>query len=382
MSMATTPTVVKVGENDLAKYPFLGESADYLREQGFTWEVFAKPEYSRYIVRARNRVITASKGEVDTELADFREELFTFLAGLIIVKLVGRDAMIKRFALHEARRIERFLQADLDESERRNRKTGRDLVLQILAREFNVHVRQVEIPRTEYDEPRTRKAKRRGEETEPTLKTYAVTVPEFLMATRQFADPEWKLINQAVDRGLVYLDIHHAIRLVRKELQTLIVTRIRQMKNLPELELVGQVMRDSVELVKEKTAELYPENDYRNGDGSIVLPSVFPPCVRKAIEMMANGENVPHRGRMLLATYMIAGGKSDDEIVEYFRGAPDFKESNTRYHIGHLRGEKGGRTAYSVPACEGLKAVGWCFEDKGCIGIRSPKGYGEEKKKQ
>jgi DNA primase large subunit len=106
----------------------------------------------------------------------------------------------------------------------------------------------------------------------------------------------------------------------------------------------------------------------------------YPPCIKHAMEVMSKGENLPHSARVMLATYMIAIGKSIEEIIEMFRNAPDFNERITRYQVEHLAGMKGNRTKYSVPSCEKLRTENLCYATKDCEGIFNPIQFGRRKK--
>jgi DNA primase large subunit len=107
-----------------------------------------------------------------------------------------------------------------------------------------------------------------------------------------------------------------------------------------------------------------------------VAPENYPPCVRASLDMLDRGENVPHYGRFLMATYLLSVGKSVDDIVAMFPRAPDFKQNVTRYQVEHLAGLKGGRTRYRVPSCKTLQSHQFCFMDPvRCYQISTPLQY-------
>lgn len=107
-----------------------------------------------------------------------------------------------------------------------------------------------------------------------------------------------------------------------------------------------------------------------------VSPENYPPCVRAALNMLEKGENVPHYGRFLMTTYLLAVGKSVDDIMALFPKAPDFKQSITKYQVEHIAGLKGGRTRYSVPSCSTLQTHSFCFKDPvKCYEITRPTQY-------
>jgi DNA primase large subunit len=82
----------------------------------------------------------------------------------------------------------------------------------------------------------------------------------------------------------------------------------------------------------------------------------------------------------MLATYLLAAGRSTEEIVDVFRNAPDFSEKVTRYQIEHLAGLKGSHTKYTVPSCQKLKNESLCFATSDCDGISNPIQFGRPKR--
>jgi len=122
----------------------------------------------------------------------------------------------------------------------------------------------------------------------------------------------------------------------------------------------------------ELRVKLTPKYEYRMHR----VTDYYPPCIRHALEVMNQGENLPHSARLMLATYMLAIGKSIDDIVILFHNAPDFNEKITRYQVEHLAGTKGSRTKYSVPSCEKLRNENLCFATEECNGIINPSQFG------
>jgi DNA primase large subunit len=87
----------------------------------------------------------------------------------------------------------------------------------------------------------------------------------------------------------------------------------------------------------------------------------YPPCIRKLIEELALNVNVSHTGRVALAIYLVNAGAKDDEIVGYFRHAPDFSEKTTRYQVEHIR-----KKQYKMPSCATMDSYGICVADCRC----------------
>jgi DNA primase large subunit len=87
----------------------------------------------------------------------------------------------------------------------------------------------------------------------------------------------------------------------------------------------------------------------------------FPPCMKKLLEMIRAGENVPHSGRFALVAFLHTLGMDSEEILRTFSSSPDFDESKSRYQIQHISGEISG-TEYTPPECSTMKSYGICFD--------------------
>ena len=95
-----------MGTGDLARYPFLNEAGEYLRDSGFGWEELERPDMRDVIGRAAERVETGVAGNVYERIERYEMEILIFLASLIIVKSIGLEPALRKYALAEARRAE------------------------------------------------------------------------------------------------------------------------------------------------------------------------------------------------------------------------------------------------------------------------------------
>ena len=328
---------IKLGTSDLAKYSFLNEASDYIRETHFEFEEFNRPEMKHVIDRAAERIeIEITKGLVYEKLDKYEIEILTFLVTLIIAKSIGSESILKKYSLFEAMRAEKYLTEDLRKE--RNNERKRLLLFKIFEDLFKINV--------DLDSKDNN--------------LFKVRVTDYLTRAPNFHEEEWKLINRLVHNGYVYLDADETVRLIRSELTSLIYSRVKTMtlSNLPEY------IKAKVDDLRTK---LKPHYEYRR-----YQPTHYPPCIKKALEMMNRGENLPHSARLMLATYMLAIGKSVDDIVILFHNAPDYNENITKYQVEHLAGIRGSHTKYSVPSCEKLRNENLCFATEECNGITNP----------
>src|ERR687886_3089324 len=100
---------IRMAGSDLAKYPFLNEAGEYLRESRFGWDELDRPDMKYIIDRAEERIEIAIDGKVYDKLERYEIEILTFLISLILVKFIGIESILRKFALAEARRAEKFI---------------------------------------------------------------------------------------------------------------------------------------------------------------------------------------------------------------------------------------------------------------------------------
>ena len=335
-----------LGNDDLAKYPFLEEAGKYIRETHFDLDDFDRSEFSHIIERAKKRIeYELIEGKVFTELEKYDIELFTFLVSLIIMKCIGIDSAVKKFSLFEAMRVERFLISDLL---REKDLIKKNLLLSKIFKElFQLNVK--------LDDRKTN--------------LFKIKISDYIKKSNGFNEVEWKLINRAVNNGYVYLDGDETVRLIRSEIYKLMYNRIKEMN-------ISQIPYQIIVNAKLITKKLSPTTKTSNQVREL------PPCIKKALELLNSNENLPHSARFMLATYMLSIGKSVDEVILLFKNAPDYNEKITRYQVEHLAGIKGSQIKYSVPTCSKLANENLCYATNDCKGITNPVQFGRFKNEQ
>jgi DNA primase large subunit len=329
--------------SDLAKYPFLNEAGEYLRESSFGWEELDRPDMKYIIDRAAERIEIEVDGKIYNNLDRYEIEILTFLISLVIVKSIGIDQVLRKFALAEARRAEKFLIEDLRKQSEIKR---RSVFIKIFEDLFKLKIVISEDQRL-----------------------FKVRVIDYLARASHFHEQEWKLINRLVYNGYVYLDADETVRLTRNELSVLIYDKVKGM-TLPTL---PRGIKSKADQLRLKLLSRYERRD-------LAAVTEYPPCIKHALEVMNRGDNLPHSARVMLATYMLTIGKPVDEIVLMFENAPDFNEKITRYQVEHLAGMKGSHTKYSVPSCDKLRSENLCFATAECDGLINPVQFGRKKK--
>jgi DNA primase large subunit len=342
MSNQSMTYVLKLGTEEIAKYPFLTEAGNYLREKGFTLEQFDKDEDLRPIIGlALSRIETAANGKIfnsDFNIKNLDIEVFSFLIAVILLKQSGMNTLIKRFSLAEARRAEKFLEKDLADV---NNATKEQLAIKIIRDLFAMEIQK-------HDD------------------YFVIPVPDYLKHATHFHEKEWKLVNRLVDNGNVFLSAHETVRLIRKELDNFISSKI-QSASIPLMpDSFKKPVSDLMNLAKKFSVQFVETTEY-------------PPCIKHAIEVLSKGENLPHSGRFMLATYLLNKGQTIEDIAPLFKNAPDYNEKVTLYQLKHLAGNFGSGTKYSCPSCDKLKSENLCYAVPECDNIINPLQFGRKK---
>ncbi|MFB5624050.1 MAG: DNA primase [Nitrosopumilus sp.] len=313
--------MLALGQDEIAKYPFLADAGQYLKDQGFSLEQFGSdPDLKQLIEKAYERILVAADGKIYksdldgdhvSKEAALPREVFSFLLAIVLLKLSGMHTLIKRFALAEARRAEKYLEKDLanisDESKNQ-------LAIRVIDDLFSVQVEKSD----DY---------------------FIIPVSDYLKHSINFHEREWKLINRHVENGQVFLSPHETVRLIRKELGTYINSKIINAKTPTMIPGFEDSVNKLVSLSKKFTTYTVTTGEY-------------PPCVKHAIDILEKGENLPHSGRFMLATFLLSKGQTVQQIAPLFKNAPDYNERVTLYQLNHLAGTSGSGTQYSCPSCE------------------------------
>ena len=332
-----------MGSSELAKYPFLQEASAYIQESKFDFAEFDRPEMIHIINRAVEKLENELKGKIYSNLDEYEIEIMTFLVSLLLIKSIGLEEVSKKCSLFEAMRVERFLSTDL--SIERSSQKKKLLVQKIFQDLFDINI-----------------------DVDSTSSICKLSVADYLLRASKMYEQEWKLINRSVKDGYVYLDTDEAVRLIRNELSNLIYTRIKNMK-VYEVPIIIKSKAD--ELRKKYSGRYVYRNQFK------ILE--YPPCIKHAMEIINKGENLPHSARFMLATYMLAIGKTEEEVIEIFKNSPDYNEKITRYQVEHLAGKKGSHIKYSVPSCDRLRSEDLCFAVKECENLINPIQFGRRK---
>lgn len=310
-----------------ARYPFLPGGRDYVKAQGFTLgdlltdRLFERAR-QRAVARARSSLERSGLEDVATATtSDAEIELFSYPVARAIVATVGDSYLTNRYAVAESKLMSSRLA-----------KEEPELVWRV--------VQHLGIPLVA---PRDEAG---------------FASLHFLPYLRNAParDPEWKLVNQPLQRGFVSLAPHRVVRLAEEAYKD------RLLEEFQTLVKPGRAVQDAfpkelnelMTLVAAHRARFAPESS-----GEIRLEA-FPPCMRAIWGGIQKSVNIPHMGRFAIVSFLHTLGMNSEDILKFFATVPDFSVEKSRYQIEHITGRIGGSTEYSPPSCSTMQTYGIC----------------------
>jgi DNA primase large subunit len=322
----------------LEKYPVLPET------RGF-FEAFEMEEVDDYAEAAKKRVLEAlqrgEKGVLPRE--DAFEDLLTFGLARVLCIAIGEPWLLKRWALAEASRMERFLHVETKEL--------KELVLKTV-----LNIEAVD-------------DRRFSDEF-----SYKVHLAEYLKLIRELSGPEWRLVNRMVHRGYVHLTEAEVVRLFRQ----LAYQRLSSTEGAPKITIrqLPAKLQEAAEDVMKELVKL--RSSYAYETTTAPIPGDWPPCMQAIRNRIADAS---HKELFSFAAFLVNRGYTTEQILTMLAERPDFNERIARYQVEHIAGLRGSRTRYRPPSCQTMKSLGLCVEDgKYCPRwILNPLQYGTVK---
>ena len=334
---------VKFTPNDLAKYPFLKETAGYMKKLGLDIDELTSPELGRILNRAQERLEKAVSYVSIGQRCENDVEISSFPVAIMLTLATKNSFIKKRYALAEAKQAFSDLQFEPREK------------LVAIARNFDWNIEQ------------------NKESQIPT--EFAISFADYLRNVTHLRDEKWKLVNRLLVNGKVYLNKHDAARLLQEEIQRRIEKRLEATEVPPFPPKISEIAEKINALAKEKIGEVEQENFPKE-----VSQSDFPPCIVALYESATKGRHLSHVGRFTLTSFLVTVGMPSEKVAEVFKGFSDYNARLTRYQVEHIAGERGSGTRYTPPSCSTLQTHGVCANsDSICQRIHHPLAYYKRK---
>jgi DNA primase large subunit len=337
---------VRFTQNDLAKYPFLKETATHLKKLSLKIEELVNPEMGQILNRAEERVENAILSVSVGKKCENDVEIPSFPVAIMLAIATKNSFIKKRYALAEAKQA--FSDMQFESRER----------LVAIAQDFDWNLE-------------------RNRNSEVPLE-FALNFTDYLRNTTHLRDKKWKLVNRLLADGKVYLNQHDVARLLQEEVQRRIEKRLEatELPNFPEK--ITEMAERLLELAKERVGQ-----EEMDGFPKVVSQSAFPPCIVALYDATSKGRHLSHVGRFTLTSFLVSIGMPSEKVNELFKSFSDYNERLTRYQIEHIAGERGSRTRYTPPQCATLQTHSVCVnKDALCQWVRHPLAYYKRKQRR
>lgn len=325
---------------DLAKYPFLKESQQFIGATSEdTLDRFLESTPGRVAVRHAMERIRSSlhlpDGDEGPELVpadsiDVKLAISGYVVARILVSCASDRSLMDRLVRYESQRAFTFL---LDEEEAKKAHVARSAGLGI------------------------------GGSTLP--------VVQYTEIVAGLHEDRWRLVNRQVTQGRVAVSPAEMNELLREQIR---VVLLRQLPlRVPEkiCRLLGSQVDEIKEAYQRTILEQFGE----------VEEDCFPPCMQALRGALAGGTNIPHSGRFALTAFLHNIGMNAASIIELYCRAPDFDVQKTQYQVEHISGRGG--TEYTAPSCAAMRTYGLCVKsDPLCAKVNHPLNYYRARKRK
>uniref|UniRef100_A0A7J3ZJD7 DNA primase large subunit PriL n=1 Tax=Fervidicoccus fontis TaxID=683846 RepID=A0A7J3ZJD7_9CREN len=345
----------------LSDFPFIVDNPlEYLEKLGLPSGAKSILEAAELVgVQSRVREIVQNVLErqvypLRSDVEALREAL-AFHATVAVLALLGDRRLGKRFAISVAKSVTEKL------------RSAEDKLIVALARRLGLNV-------AKHESDDSLKVNVRQTVSRNVIKTLQYSIPfvEYLKLSKRFwGDPNWKLTNQMLLHGRVYLERKKLLRLLEEKVVAHVEGLIEKSASeiMQETE-VPSCFTDILTEVREKIAKIAarPQLESTSRVEGLQLPEApvyeaFPPCLKGILTQALEGENLSHHQRFALATFMTWIGAGEEDILEVLRKLPDYNEKKAKYQIEHLMGKRGGGKKYLPYSCATMKTLGMCVAE-------------------
>lgn len=329
-----------LSSEDFAKYPFLKQASKQIEDLQFTIGTLSaeKTVFDRAQSRVEKAILEVNTGEA---FRDRRAEISSFAAALVLVIATKNSWIKKRYALAVAKTAHIQL---LDEKKEKIFAIAKDFDWDIAEGAFG--------------------------------KDFRLGFSFYLKNAAHMHGSEWKLVNQIMDKGMVYLNKDKVVRLLQEEIKRRVEKRLEvsEIKNLPPeiITIAEELLKLAQEIMGQEIEEM----------PKVVVQAAFPPCINALYADASQAHHLSHIGRFTLTSFMVNIGMTPEGLNEMFKTFSDYNERLTRYQIEHIAGERGSGTKYTCPQCSVLQTHSVCKNrDELCRRIYHPLQYYKKKQK-
>lgn len=326
-----------------ARYPFLEAAREAVQALDADLADLIASDDSAILERGVDRVESAiSEGTVGQERRRPHVELLSYPVARAVVSLVGQPELVRVYSRAEAVTARERFVTDLEGDRLKSTADGRITLPQLLrALDLSEVVDRV-------DEDR-----------------FHVDVGTYLMLSEPLESDEWRLATRDLSSGVVPV--------TREELYALLTeaVRVRIGERLPLSvpETVAEHLADEVQRIEAALADRTIPHGI-----DMVVPELFPPCVKNLISRVTSDQELPDHSTFSLVAFLAETGLETDEMSTLC----DLDPGSIDYRTDRIRSDAG--TDYAPPSCETMVAYGDCVnKDELCLAIDHPLEYYERR---
>ena len=334
--------MVTLDRKDLARYPFLKESQDYIGRIFSSLDDFLESTAgNQALLEAIKNIESALDYDSkkipplpviisDTERADIL--IAAYPVGRILVSCVQLKPVTDRFVRYQAWVFFSYLQ---DEEPA-----------------LKKYIRQsIGLPET-------------GDE---------VPLADYLSIASRMTDNRWRLINRVVVKGRVLVHSDEYDEIIRERLRYVMI------RNLP-LKVPGSLCERIRPIIDKIQAEW--QKRVLDEFGTID-ESAYPPCIRAILAAITGHGHLNHMARFAVTAFLHNIGMNNTRIIEIYGNVPNFDLRKTLYQVEHISGRGGTSVEYTSPLCATMRTHGICVHpDTICSKVTHPLTYYKMKKKE
>lgn len=213
---------------------------------------------------------------------------------------------------------------------------------------------------------------------------FAIPFKQYLriVSSRLIHDQLYLLSNNIVHNGMIYLNRRVFQRILEESIVNYILRKYSELEVIESEKLmeITEELKKAISSYYEKVESTERGKSGENTEAMItrkesasgMVPSAFPPCIKKILSSLESGGNPSHIERFNLAAFLGNIGAEPDDVLEYFRKTADFNEKIARYQVEHILGLRGGRKKYLPYSCANMKSSGICPVQDNCKGGKNP----------
>lgn len=214
-------------ETDKAHYPFLPEARKYVEEKIREIDELRDESYAQILRRAEDRLKQAiEKGYVSSDGQPDSIEIASFPLAVYLATIIGDDWLKRRFALAETKRASDFLVEEEDQNK----------IIRIASRTFGWNIQSSQTG------------------VEETLGTLRIDFRNYIKNAMRIRDLKWKLTNRFLNDGLVEVTRRETIRLLEEEIQSRILSLMRD-KVPREPDFLGSAVKEIGDLIRRRKGD-------------------------------------------------------------------------------------------------------------------------------